>query len=171
MVYKKHAKNTSQWETDPLLEIIKRCAEFRGLDLNDRLRGFTRRSRYGGSNKLSPLRLATSKARGDGHYTGRCKGYHLTGRKSSCSPRNKGRIYLGLPSATKYEDWSSEETQQREFSKERFAQVVLHEIDHLLGLKHSDMMDSSELETPDLGDITVQPKQEHRIKEEVTVEK
>lgn len=159
MVYKKDTDNSSQWETDPLLEIIERCAEMRGVDLNKKLKSKTRITRHG-RNKWSPLRIATSKSRGDGYYTGRCYGV-------SSNPNSRSNIYLGLPSATKYEDWSGEETQQRQFDKERFAQVVLHEIDHSLGLRHSEMMDSKDLDTPDLSDITVRPKQEHRIKEKV----
>lgn len=137
-----------------MLKIIGRVEQFRGVDLNDRLKSKRRRGRYGSVNKWKPLRISTSRSRGDGYYTGRCY---------NTNPRRRSNIYLGLPSATKYDDWSSEETQQRQFSKEKFAQVAIHEIDHSLGLEHSEMMDSRNLDTPDLSDIAVQPKEEHLL--------
>lgn len=163
MVYKKQVDNESQWETDPMLEIVNRCAEFRGVDLKNRLKSKRRRGRYGNVNEWSPLRISTSKTRGDGYYTGRCYGRSINGNPST---RKKGNIYLGLPHAT-YTPIGEDEEVEREFDKEHFAQVVLHEVDHLLGLTHSEMMDSRELDTPDLSDITVRPKQEHRIKQKV----
>lgn len=145
MIYKKDVDNSSQWATDPLVQIINRCAEFRGVNLDKRLEKRYRRGRFGETKTWSPLRISTSKSRGDGWYTGRC--YCNTGKPN---PRKTGNIYLGLPHAT----------EEREFNNERFAQVVIHEIDHALGLGHSDMLDSSELETPDVSDIEVVQKQE-----------
>lgn len=157
-IYKKNFKNTSVWNTEDLIEIVERCAEFRGVDLDDRLRERTTKSRYGSVNTLKPFRVGHSD--GKSCYRGRCYARHLGGHESSCSKYNTGDIFIGVPNGKKYENFVSEETQEREFNKERFAQVVLHEIDHLLGLAHKDMMDSSELETPDFSDIEVRKKEE-----------
>ena len=152
MIYKKDVDNSSQWATDPLVEIINRCAKFRGVDLDKRLEKRYRRGRYGETKTWSPLRISTSKSRGDGWYTGRC--YCNVGKPN---PRKSGNIYLGLPHSTYVRNG---EEKDREFDNKRFAQVVLHEIDHALGLGHSDMLDSSELEPPVVSDIDVVQKQE-----------
>lgn len=144
MLYKKQVENTSSWETDSLIEIVKKCAEFRGVDLRDRLKKKQVRSRRRNWNTWSPLRIQHTKSSWRGVYTGRCYS-----RNGDPNPRRKGNIYLGVPKP---------ENLSNGFNKERFAQVVLHEIDHLLGLKHSEMPDSSELDTPDLDGVQVAEK-------------
>ena len=138
MIYKKQIKNTSSWETEPLIEIIKRCAEHRGVDLRKRLRKSPRRGDF-------PFRIKKTSGWSDKTYRGRCYGRNINGDPAKWK---SGEIYIGVPDPEKVDG----------FRKERFARVVIHEIDHLLGLDHREMVHSSELDTPKLDDVQVTEK-------------
>lgn len=148
MIYKNQIQNTSGWDTDGLLEIVKRCAEHRGVDLRNRLTQYP-------DHGDKPFRIKRSQD-GRDTYRGRCYGYNIDGKPS---PSKVAEIYIGVPRPQKYEEWETRETEIREFNKERFAEVVLHEIDHLLGLEHDEMMDSSDLSLPDLDDIRIRARE------------
>ena len=138
MIYKKQVANTSSWETDSLIKIIEKCAEHRGIDLRERLRTYPKRGE-------KPFRIKHSCGWGDKTYRGRCYGLHIDGNPK---PSKKGEIYIGVPYSDKVSG----------FNKQRFAEIVLHEIDHLLGLKHDEMMHSGNLSLPNLDRIQVTEK-------------
>lgn len=110
-------RNTTDWRTEDLNAVIEAAFEHRGAD----------------PSRCETIRVEHTRRprwkRAKWRYSGRCWSKALGCRRDE--------IYLGVP---KVEDTDG-------FNVERFAQVVLHEIDHMLGLEHRDMEAHWKLDT------------------------
>ena len=69
-------------------------------------------------------------------------------------PAPRGYAYRQDSDGRCYKVWQDPIT----FNSERFAQVLIHEIDHTLGLRHRDMIKSSEIDASWARNFVVRPK-------------
>lgn len=148
-------KNTSGWDGRAIQQIVRRCFKFRGVDM-DRCRKFTVK------HTTKPKRRQKRCDKGSSSmFSGYCRYSKFNRRHNDPVDYFAKKIHLSVPKPVrevKGDDFETKEIEE-DFNKESFAQVVLHEIDHLLGLKHREMMSSSELSTPDLSGIEVGKKE------------